>query len=78
LMSKTDIKNLALSVGDRVTLRSAQGEMRGVEVVAHDLPPGDVMAYFPEANVLTSTSVDPRSKTPAFKATPVSIETLVS
>jgi hypothetical protein len=29
------------------------------------------MAYYPEANVLCGTAVDPRSKTPAFKSVPV-------
>lgn len=78
LMCEEDIREMGLSIGDRVTLRSAQGEMIGVEVVAHNLPRGDVMAYFPEANVLTSTSVDARSKTPAFKSTPVAIEKLLN
>lgn len=78
LMNRADIRDLKVDAGDRVTLRSAQGEMTGVEVVAHDLPRGDIMAYFPEANVLTSTAVDPRSKTPSFKATPVAIETLLN
>jgi predicted molibdopterin-dependent oxidoreductase YjgC len=33
------------------------------------------MAYFPEANILTDTVVDPRSKTPAFKSTVVQLQT---
>jgi anaerobic selenocysteine-containing dehydrogenase len=48
--------------------------MHGALVEPFDLPAGNLMAYFPEANVLTGTSVDPRSKTPSFKATPVCIE----
>jgi hypothetical protein len=47
--------------------------MSGVTVYGFDLPRGDVMAYFPEANVLTRTEVDPRSRTPAFKSTAVSL-----
>ena len=43
-------------------------------VTAFDLPPGSAMAYYPEANVLVGTAVDPRSKTPAFKSVPVWIE----
>jgi anaerobic selenocysteine-containing dehydrogenase len=54
-------------------VRSEQGVMQDVTVYGFDMRRGDVMAYFPEANVLTSTAIDPRSKTPAFKATPVSI-----
>jgi molybdopterin-dependent oxidoreductase alpha subunit len=74
LMNAEDIAALGMKPGDRATMRSAQGEMRGLKVFAFDLPRGDVMAYYPEANVLTATLVDPRSKTPSFKATPVFIE----
>ncbi len=71
LMNKDDIA--ALGLGERATIRSAHGEMRDVAVEAYDLPRGNLMAYYPEANVLTGTAVDPRSKTPSFKATPVTI-----
>ncbi len=37
---------------------------------AFDLPRGSALAYYPEANVLCGTAVDPRSKTPAFKSVP--------
>ncbi len=74
MMNGDDMSELDLRENDRVTLRSAQGAMRGLRVQAYDLPRGNMMAYFPEANVLTSTAVDPRSKTPAFKATPVWLE----
>jgi hypothetical protein len=33
--------------------------------------------YFPEANVLVPGTVDPQSKTPAFKSVLVTIETTV-
>jgi len=78
MLCGADIDALGLQPGDRVTLRSAQGVMAGVEVFSHDLPAGNVLAYFPEANVLTSTAVDERSKTPSFKATPISIEPLLT
>ncbi len=57
----------------RVT--SDVGEMRGV-ATRFDLPRGSVLAYYPEANVLVGTAVDPRSKTPAFKSVPVQVEAL--
>jgi len=72
LMNQDDIK--ALGLKGRATLRSDHGEMREVVVEPYDLPAGNIMAYYPEANVLTGTQVDPRSKTPAFKSTPVSVE----
>lgn len=73
-MNAADIAALDLAPGDKANIRSAQGEMRGVTVFAFDIPRGDAMAYYPEANALTATAVDPRSKTPSFKATPVWIE----
>lgn len=74
MMNPTDIEKMALFAGNRVDLVSDQGVMAGLEVVAFDLPAGNVMCYYPEANVLTSTRVDPRSRTPAFKSVPVSIQ----
>ena len=47
--------------------------MEAVELYPFDVPEGDLLAYYPEANVLVNTDVDPRSKTPAFKAVKVSI-----
>ena len=46
----------------------------GAIATMFDLPRGSAMAYYPEANVLVGTQVDPRSKTPAFKSVPVWIE----
>jgi hypothetical protein len=37
---------------------------------------GDALLYFPEANVLVPTKTDPLSKIPAFKAVPVTLESL--
>ncbi|MEO6395776.1 MAG: FdhF/YdeP family oxidoreductase [Devosia sp.] len=72
-LSRADIDDFGLSEGGRVTLASDAGRYEGV-VTAFDLPRGSVLAYYPEANVLTGTAVDPRSKTPAFKSVPVWIE----
>ncbi|GHA15997.1 formate dehydrogenase [Devosia pacifica] len=69
-----DMAERNLSEGQRITLRSAAGTMSAV-VTAFDLPRGSAMAYYPEANVLVGTEVDPRSQTPAFKSVSVDIET---
>jgi anaerobic selenocysteine-containing dehydrogenase len=74
LMAPADLAAQGFSEGDRADLVSANGRMAGVELRAFDLAPGSVLAYFPEANVLTGTAVDPRSRTPAFKATRVWLE----
>ncbi len=74
MMHPDDIAAHGLVDGGRATLTSAHGRMENVMVRAFDIARGAVMAYFPEANALTGAAdIDPRSKTPAFKATPVRI-----
>ena len=74
MMSPDDMKSRGLKQGDLVTLVSKHGKMESVVLYAQNLASGSVMAYFPEANVLVGNAIDPRSKTPSFKATPVWIE----
>lgn len=74
MMNQNDISALGITSEDRVTLRSAFGEMQSVKVFPFDVPPGNLLCYYPEANALTGTAVDERSKTPSFKNTAVSIE----
>ncbi len=74
MLSPADIAANGLNDGGTATLVSAQGRMEGVTIKAFDLAKGSVMAYYPEANILTGTKIDPRSKTPSFKATPVWFE----
>ena len=73
LMSPVDMQRLGLKAGNRVTLKSEIGEMPLLEVVPFDIQEGNLMCYYPEANIITSTRVDPRSRTPTFKATPVEV-----
>ena len=74
LMSIEDIKRLQIKPGQRITLCSEQGQMQNLSVQEFDLPAGNMMAYYPEANVLTGRKTDPRSKTPAFKSIPVTVK----
>ncbi len=74
LMNPDDIAALGLSAQDKVNIISDNGRMEGVAVHPFDVRQGSVLAYYPEANVLTGTAVDPRSHTPAFKFTRVDIE----
>jgi molybdopterin-dependent oxidoreductase alpha subunit len=73
LMNKYDMEMMGIAAGDLINIRSPQGEMKAVKVFVFDVPRGNVMAYYPEANVLIATTHDPRSKTPAFKSVPVQI-----
>ncbi len=73
MMSHNDMQRLGLQDDTRVTVKSAYGKMAGLRVHGFDLADGNVMAYYPEANVLTGRDTDPRSKTPAFKSVAVAI-----
>ncbi|MDQ2075726.1 FdhF/YdeP family oxidoreductase [Marinimicrobium sp. ABcell2] len=75
LMSPEDMNELQLSAGDEVTVRSPVGEMRNLKAQPFNLPKGNLLAYYPEANVLIGTARDPRSQTPAFKSVAVRLET---
>jgi anaerobic selenocysteine-containing dehydrogenase len=72
-LNSADMAAFGVSEGQKVTLASDTGRMSAI-ATAFDLPRGSAMAYYPEANVLVGTEVDPRSKTPAFKSVPVWIE----
>lgn len=74
LMNPDDMAARGLQQEDRVTLRSDTGVMEKLSVYAFDVPPGNMMAYYPEANVLVSQAVDSRSRTPAFKSIAVRLE----
>ncbi|MEM7691093.1 MAG: molybdopterin dinucleotide binding domain-containing protein, partial [Pseudomonadota bacterium] len=74
LLSPDDMRRMGLENGDKVDVSSARGVMRCLSVQAFDLPAGNVMAYYPEANCLSSRDRDPRSKTPRFKSIPVTVE----
>jgi len=74
MMNPADAAALGLAAGSRVTLRSAHGRLAGLSVALFDVAPGNLLMYFPEANALIGTAVDPRSRTPAFKSVAVAVE----
>jgi anaerobic selenocysteine-containing dehydrogenase len=74
LLNSEDIARLSLHVDQRVTVRSEVGSMSNILVRQYDIRAGNCLMYFPEANVLVPTTTDPLSKTPAFKATLITIE----
>ncbi|SDG47744.1 FdhF/YdeP family oxidoreductase [Pelagibacterium luteolum] len=75
LLNGKDMDEMGIAEGASIDIASAQGVMRGLKAMAFDVPRGSALAYYPEANVLVGTEIDPRSKTPAFKSVPVWIET---
>lgn len=73
MLNAKDIEGLGLKAGDAVDVESAHGCMQGLKLVAFNVPIGNVVAYYPEANVLTGLERDDRSQTPAFKSVAVQI-----
>jgi anaerobic selenocysteine-containing dehydrogenase len=64
-----------LKEGALVDVFNATGAMQKLRVASYGIRPGNVMTYFPEANVLIPQDTDYRSKTPGFKSVPVQIRT---
>ncbi len=73
LLNPADIQRLGLHVDQPVTVRSAVGEMKQIRVREFDIRAGNAAMYYPEANVLVPAAADPASRTPAFKAVPVTV-----
>ncbi|HYV34309.1 MAG TPA: FdhF/YdeP family oxidoreductase [Gemmataceae bacterium] len=74
LMNADDIQRLGLKVDQRVTVRSATGQLSNILVREFDIRAGNALMYFPEANVLVPATTDPASRTPAFKSVVVTID----
>ncbi|MCB1664762.1 MAG: FdhF/YdeP family oxidoreductase [Pseudomonadales bacterium] len=73
LMHPDDMTREGLREDTRVTLHNDTGKMTGLLVKAFNIRPGNLMTYFPEANVLIPLGTDPRSRTPAFKSVRVAL-----
>jgi molybdopterin-dependent oxidoreductase alpha subunit len=77
LLHPDDIAALGLTAGQRVRVISDSGEVSGVSVHAFpDIRAGNAAMYYPEANALVPRTVDPLSRTPAFKCVVVTVEPL--
>ncbi|WP_284947062.1 FdhF/YdeP family oxidoreductase [Acidisoma cladoniae] len=80
-LNAEDLTARGLAAGDVVDIaaepeigRAAGAVLRGMTVVAYDIPRGSAAAYYPEANVLVSLAHhDSRSGTPSYKSVPVRI-----
>jgi len=73
LMNFLDIKRINMNENDLVDIVNETGIMKAVKIRSFDIKAGNVMCYFPEANVLISKDVDRRSRTPGFKSTVVQL-----
>jgi molybdopterin-dependent oxidoreductase alpha subunit len=74
LMNQSDLDQLGIAHDQRVRIKSATSEMRYITARAFDVRAGNAVMYYPEANVLVSTEIDEKSRTPAFKCVPITVE----
>ena len=77
-MNEDDMAQSGLEHGDRVDIETALPgsvqRLKDITVVAYNIAPGTVGAYYPEANVLVPLDyLDKDSGTPSYKSVPVRI-----
>jgi anaerobic selenocysteine-containing dehydrogenase len=78
-MNRHDISRLGLADDEPVDLVTAIDDgttrtVRGLRIVAYDIPQGSCAAYYPETNPLFPLAHhDPESKTPGYKLLPVHV-----
>jgi anaerobic selenocysteine-containing dehydrogenase len=73
MMHPDDIAREGLRENSRVDLVTETGTMNGVKIRAFDIKRGNLMVYYPEANVLVPREVDSQSRTPGFKSVEVTL-----
>ena len=74
LLHPRRMKELGLQADDQVNVTGPGGSLGPVLVRPWPVHPDGALMYFPEANVLFDRTVDPLSRTPAFKFTLVEVE----
>jgi molybdopterin-dependent oxidoreductase alpha subunit len=74
LMNPEDMKQRGWQENDTVTVHNPTGSLPGQKLVPYPITAGNIMMYFPEANVLVPRAADPQSRTPSFKSIEVSLE----
>jgi len=73
LMNPEDMARELLQTDDLIDLFNDTGRMQKLKVKPFAIRAGNLMTYFPEANVLVPQTTDMRSHTPAFKSVPVQL-----
>ncbi|VUD41948.1 putative oxidoreductase [Thalassocella blandensis] len=74
LMNPDDMKKEGLQENQCVSLSTATGQMKDLKVKAFDVRQGNLMTYYPEANILIPNTVDSESGTPGFKSVEVELK----
>jgi anaerobic selenocysteine-containing dehydrogenase len=73
LMNPLDIKENGWEEDQKITIKSAAGQVNNLKLRPFDIAKGSVAGYYPELNPVVLSVVDPRSKTPSFKNTLVEV-----
>ncbi|MFM2096622.1 MAG: Formate dehydrogenase [Planctomycetota bacterium] len=74
LLHPDDLTRLGLRDDQLVRVSNATGELRRIRARSYsDIRAGNALMYYPECNVLVPRSIDPLSRTPAFKGVLISI-----
>lgn len=73
LMNQVDICDLGLKNNQRVSVKSKVGVLNNILIKPFAIKEGCSLMYYPESNELVSRDLDPRSLTPAYKATAIEI-----
>ena len=74
LMNPKDIEQRGWQENDTVTVKNTTGSLTGQKLIPYPITPGNIMMYYPEANVLVPRTADPQSRTPSFKSIEVLLE----
>jgi len=75
LIHPEDLRRLGIGHGDRVTIHGPAGSMPDIRATAFEaIKAGNAAMYYPEANCLVGRTIDPQSRTPAFKSVVVRVE----
>ncbi len=74
LLNPIDLARMRLKDGDRVSVTGPAGKMTRIRATSFGrIKAGNAAMYYPEANVLVDRTVDPRSRTPAYKNVSVTV-----
>jgi assimilatory nitrate reductase catalytic subunit len=78
-INSQDAQRVGIRSGDRVAITSQRGQLQGRAVVTPSVQPGEVFIpmHYDATNVLTTSSFDPYSHQPAYKACAVAVEPVV-
>jgi molybdopterin-dependent oxidoreductase alpha subunit len=74
LINPADMAQRNFKPNDLITIKSEVGEIFDFKIKPFDIAIGCIAGYYPELNPVVPSTLDPRSKTPAFKNVSVWVE----